>query len=63
MKTTVWVYAPDYDQAMKNANGDDGYGAWDTRARAILDGNKRLEGEKLYKVTTTVTVEATEDEP
>jgi hypothetical protein len=52
-----WVYAPSERQALANANGEDGYGTWDSEASALAAHDKpmcRLEGERLYRVVQTV---------
>lgn len=54
MKTTVWVYAQDEDEAKLNATGHDGYSAWDNKDSAIEDGKDgtcKCEGDHLFKVT------------
>lgn len=66
MKTsTVWVYAENAEDALRRATGEDLYDPWPSRESAERDrGNPIavLAGERMYRVTTSVVVDAVEVE-
>jgi len=58
--TTVWVYAKDEVEAIRNANGEDFYEPWDDRQAAINDANRfpdcKDADDILFRVVSTVAV-------
>jgi hypothetical protein len=59
---TCWIWAKSIVEALNRANGEDGYGSWDSLASAKASAKNPecvSKGEKLFRVDQIVTREET----